>query len=134
MQGNSHFNFLSFVPAYTLVSKWQNRLPTRNRVSEVSKSSYNFVVPIGFDFDVECLYVGGMKLLKCTKFRNILKNNKVAIVVDDLRSIDPLDPRIKRVYGTTDIVTHQGDYMENTDRPNSQYIRVNPKKKWSWEK
>ena len=90
------------------------------------------VVPVGFDFDGEYLYVGGMNLLKSTKFRNVLKNNKVAIVVDDLKSIDPWDPRGIRIYGTADIVTRQGGYMENTDQPNPQYIRVNPKKKWSW--
>ena len=90
------------------------------------------VVPVGFDFDGEYLYVGGMNLLKSTKFRNVLKNNKVAMVVDDLKSIDPWDPRGIRIYGTADIVTRQGGYMENTDHPNPQYIRVNPKKKWSW--
>jgi pyridoxamine 5'-phosphate oxidase family protein len=87
------------------------------------------VVPVGFDFDREYLYVGGMNLLKSTKFRNVLKNNKIAIVVDDLKSIDPWDPRGVRIYGTADIVTRQGGYMENTDQPNPQYIRVNPKKK-----
>src|SRR4030095_15148289 len=76
------------------------------------------VVPVGFDFDGEYLYVGGMNLLKSTKFRNVLKNNKVAIVVDDLKSIDPWDPRGIRIYGTADIVTRQGGYMENTDQPN----------------
>jgi len=50
------------------------------------------VVPVGFDFDGEYLYVGGMNLLKSTKFRNVLKNDKVAIVVDYLKSIDPWDP------------------------------------------
>jgi pyridoxamine 5'-phosphate oxidase family protein len=30
-----------------------------------------------------------MNLLKSTKFRNVLKNNKFAIVVDNLKSIDP---------------------------------------------
>jgi len=75
------------------------------------------VVPVGFDFDGEYLYVGGMNLLKSTKFRNVLKNNKVAIVVDDLKSIDPWDPRGIRIYGTADIVTRQGGYMENTDHP-----------------
>ena len=76
------------------------------------------VVPVGFDFDGEYLYVGGMNLLKSTKFRNVLKYNKVAIVVDDLRSIDPWNPRGVRIYGTADIVTRQGGYMENTDQPN----------------
>jgi len=75
------------------------------------------VVPVGFDFDGEYLYVGGMNFLKSTKFRNVLKNNKVAIVVDDLKSIDPWDPRGIRIYGTADIVTRQGGYMENTDHP-----------------
>jgi pyridoxamine 5'-phosphate oxidase family protein len=30
-----------------------------------------------------------MNLLKFTKYKNILKNNKVAIVIDDLKSVDP---------------------------------------------
>jgi pyridoxamine 5'-phosphate oxidase family protein len=33
------------------------------------------VVPVGFDFDGEYLYVGGMNLLKSTKYKNVLKNN-----------------------------------------------------------
>jgi pyridoxamine 5'-phosphate oxidase family protein len=90
------------------------------------------VVPVGFDFDGEYLYVGGMNLVKSTKFRNVLQNNKVAIVVDDLKSIDPWDPRGIRIYGIADIVTRQGGYMENTDHPNPQYIRISPNKKWSW--
>ena len=47
------------------------------------------VVPVGFDFDGEYLYVGGMNLLKSTKYRNVLKNHKVAIIIDDLKTIDP---------------------------------------------
>jgi pyridoxamine 5'-phosphate oxidase family protein len=43
------------------------------------------VAPVGFDFDGEYLYVGGMNLLKSTKYRNVIKNTKVAIVVDDLK-------------------------------------------------
>jgi pyridoxamine 5'-phosphate oxidase family protein len=90
------------------------------------------VAPVGFDFDGEYLYVGGMNLLKSTKYRNVMKNNKVAIVVDDLKTIDPWDPRGIRIYGIADIVTRQGGYMENTGHPNPQYIRINPNKKWSW--
>jgi pyridoxamine 5'-phosphate oxidase family protein len=51
------------------------------------------VVPVGFDFDGDYFYVGGMNLLKSTKYKNALRNNKVAIVIDDLKSIDPWDPR-----------------------------------------
>ena len=108
------------------------RIATAAASTEQEGSAQPDVVPVGFDFDGEYLYVGGMNLLNSTKFRNVLKNNKVAIVVDDLKSIDPWDPRGIRIYGTADIVTRQGGYMENTDHPNPQYIRVNPKKKWSW--
>ena len=47
------------------------------------------VVPVGFDFDGDYFYVGGMNILKSTKYKNVLKNNKVAIVIDDLKSVDP---------------------------------------------
>lgn len=89
------------------------------------------VVPVGFDFD-DYFYVGGMNILKSTKYKNVLKNNKVAIVIDDLRSIDPWDPRGIKVYGTADVVTRQGGYMEGTGHPNPSYIRIKPDKKWSW--
>ena len=100
--------------------------------AQLQESAQPDVVPVGFDFDGEYLYVGGMNLVKSTKFRNVLQNNKVAIVVDDLKSIDPWHPRGIRIYGIADIVTRQGGYLENTDHPNPQYIRVSPKKKWSW--
>lgn len=86
--------------------------------AQLQESTQPDVVPVGFDFDGEYLYVGGMNLVKSTKFRNVLQNNKVAIVVDDLKSIDPWDPRGIRIYGIADIVTRQGGYLENTDHPN----------------
>lgn len=90
------------------------------------------VAPVGFDFDGEYFYVGGMNLLKSTKYRNVLKNGRVAIVVDDLKSVSPWEPRGIRVYGTADIVTRQGGYMQQTGHPSPTYIRIKPLKKWSW--
>jgi pyridoxamine 5'-phosphate oxidase family protein len=96
------------------------------------------VVPVGFDFDSEYFYyVSGINLLKSTKYKNVLKNDKAALVIDDLKSVNPWDPRGIRIYGTADIVTRQDGYMERgTDHPNNnphhQYIRIRPVKKWSW--
>jgi pyridoxamine 5'-phosphate oxidase family protein len=90
------------------------------------------VVPVGFDFDGDYFYVGGMNILKSTKYKNVLKNSKAAIVTDDLKSIDPWDPRGIKVYGTADVVTRQGGYMEGTGHANPRYIRIKPDKKWSW--
>ena len=108
------------------------RIATTATLTQEEKSIQPDVVPVGFDFDGEYLYVGGMNLIKSTKYRNVLKNNKVAIVVDDLKSIDPWEARGIKVYGTADIITRQGGHMENSDHPNPQYIRITPKNKWSW--
>ena len=61
-----------------------------------------------------------------------LQNNKVAIVIDDLKTVDPWDPRGMKIYGDADIVTRQGGYIDGTGHSNPQYTRINPKKKWSW--
>jgi pyridoxamine 5'-phosphate oxidase family protein len=105
---------------------------TKEKEQGENRSLQPDVVPVGFDFDGEYLYVGGMNILKSTKYKNILKNNKVAIVIDDLKSIDPWDPRGVKIYGTADEVTRQGGYMEGTGHANPIYIRISPKKKWSW--
>jgi pyridoxamine 5'-phosphate oxidase family protein len=90
------------------------------------------VVPVGFDFDGEYFYVSGMNLLKSTKYKNIQKNPRVALVVDDLKSVNPWEPRGIRIYGIADIVTRQDGYMQQTDHPSTTYIRIKPLKKWSW--
>jgi len=109
------------------------RIATAAVSTHEERSGQPNVVPVDFDFDGNYFYVGGMNLLKSTKYRNVLKNNKVALVIDDLKSIDPWDPRRMKIYGTADIVTRQGGYMDRTDHPNPQYIRITPKRKWSWE-
>ena len=53
-------------------------------------------------------------------------------MIDDLRSINPWDPRGIRIYGLADTVDRKEGYMSNTDHPQSRYIRIRPTKKWSW--
>src|SRR5437879_13547705 len=72
------------------------------------------VVPVGFDFDGQYFYVGGINILKSRKYKNVLKNNKVALVIDDLMTIDPWYARGIRMYGNDDIVTSKSDYMVQT--------------------
>jgi pyridoxamine 5'-phosphate oxidase family protein len=90
------------------------------------------VVPVGFDFDGQYFYVSGMNLLKSTKYKNARKNPRVALVIDDLNSVDPWEPRGIRIYGIADVVTRQGGYMQQTDHESATYIRIKPQKKWSW--
>ena len=65
---------------------------------------------MGFDFDGEYFYVSGMNLLKSTMYKNVQKNPRVALVVDELRSANPWEPRGIRIYGMADTVNRQGGY------------------------
>jgi pyridoxamine 5'-phosphate oxidase family protein len=51
-------------------------------------------------------------------------------VIDDLKSIDPWEPRGIRIYGIADTVDRQAGYMTNTNHPQSRYIRIQSTKKW----
>ena len=90
------------------------------------------VVPVGFDFDGEFLYVSGMNILKSTKYKNVLKNRNVAIVIDDLKTVDSWDPRGIRIYGDADVVTRRGGYIDPSGNSEHHYIRIRPVMKWSW--
>ncbi len=108
------------------------------RISTVSPDDLQpDVSPVGFEFDGEYFYVGGIDLPKTRKYKNVLKNEKVALVIDDLKTANPWAPRAVRIYGTADIITRQGGYMDrahsaSSSSPPPSYIRIRPLKKWSW--
>jgi pyridoxamine 5'-phosphate oxidase family protein len=108
------------------------------RISTVSPEDLQpDVSPVGFDFDGEYFYVGGINLSNTRKYKNVLKNKKVALVIDDLETVNPWAPRAIRIYGTADIVTRQGGYMDRAHSSSSSssppsYIRIRPLQKWSW--
>ena len=107
------------------------RIATAATESLSEESMEPDVVPVGFDFDGDYFYVGGMSILKSRKYKNLLKNNKVALVIHDSKTVDPWDPRHQNSC-TADIVTRKGGYMEGTGHSEATYIRIKPKKKWSW--
>jgi pyridoxamine 5'-phosphate oxidase family protein len=78
------------------------------RLATVSPSGQPHVVPIGFEFDGEFFHFGGYHITKSLKFRNIQKNNKVGLVVDDLVSVKPWIPRFIIIRGTAEILTEKG--------------------------
>jgi pyridoxamine 5'-phosphate oxidase family protein len=88
------------------------------------------VAPVGFEFDGKYFYIGSIKqeILRSTpRYQNVKKGNKdVALVIDDIVSIDPWKPRGIRVNGTADIVRRKGQFGQG------EYIRIKPKLSWSW--
>jgi len=78
------------------------------RLATVSPSGQPHVVPVAFEFDGEFFYFGGYNITKSLKFKNLQRNNKVGLVVDDLISTNPWTPRFVIIRGTVEILTEKG--------------------------
>lgn len=96
------------------------------RFATASPAGQPDVVAVSYEFDGEVFHIGGLRQKKTVKYKNVLKNPLVALVVDDLESVDPWRPRGIRVYGKGDVVQRKG-FLGPGD-----YIRVTPGAKWSW--
>ena len=68
------------------------------------------VVPLAFRYNPETdtIDVGGHDFAKRKKYRDVQHNPRVAIVIDDLASIDPWRPRMMEVRGEADILATGG--------------------------
>jgi pyridoxamine 5'-phosphate oxidase family protein len=96
------------------------------RIATASEEHQPDVAPVGFDFDGTYFYVGGINLPTTLKYKNIQKNPKVSLVIDDLESINPWRPRGTKIHGIADLTTREGHVGAGT------YIRIKPREKWSW--
>lgn len=97
------------------------------RLATVSDDGQPDVVPVGFEFDGTYLYVGGLDPARTRKFRNVRAGHpKVAIVVDDLVSVDPWTPRSLRIYGTAELLRREGQFGSG------DYMRITPATSWSF--
>jgi pyridoxamine 5'-phosphate oxidase family protein len=97
------------------------------RISTVAPDGQPDVAPVGFEFDGTYFYVGGHDPVKTRKFRNVdAGNTKVALVIDDLKSVDPWRPRFLRVYGTAELVEREGQFGT------ASYMRITPTVSWSF--
>jgi pyridoxamine 5'-phosphate oxidase family protein len=97
------------------------------RISTVAPDGQPDVAPVGFEFDGTHFYVGGHDPVRTRKFRNVdAGNEKVALVIDDLKSVDPWRPRFVRVYGTAEFVEREGQFGTGP------YLRITPTVSWSF--
>jgi pyridoxamine 5'-phosphate oxidase family protein len=97
------------------------------RIATVGADGQPDVAPVGFEFDGTYIYVGGIDPTKTRKFRNVQAgNDKVALVIDDMVSIDPWTPRFMRIYGTAELIERQGQFGP------APYMRITPTVSWSW--
>ena len=97
------------------------------RIATVSRDGQPDAVPVGFEYDGTHLYIGGIDPVRTRKFRNVRDgNNKVAVILDDLPSVDPWVPRYLRIYGEAELVEREGRFGAGS------YLRITPTVSWSF--
>ena len=97
------------------------------RIATVAPDGQPDVVTVSFDFDGHRFFIGGLNNPTTRKFRNVQAGeDRVALVLDDLASVEPYRPRGLRVYGHAEIVERKGYAGPG------QYLAVTPDKHWSW--
>jgi pyridoxamine 5'-phosphate oxidase family protein len=73
------------------------------------------VVPTSYRYNAELntVDVGGIRVAQTKKFRDVQANGWAAIVVDDLKTIDPWQPRMLEIRGPAEAITEGGDALGN---------------------
>jgi pyridoxamine 5'-phosphate oxidase family protein len=99
------------------------------RLATLGDDAQPDVVPVAVEFDGTFLWVGGGATVQDTrKFRNIdAGHHNVAMVIDDLVSLDPFIARGLRIYGRAE------QPFERTGLVGpGTYLRITPTVSWSW--
>ncbi len=97
------------------------------RLATVSTTGQPDVTPVGFEFDGVYFYIGGRNPVDTRKHKNVRAGNtRVALVVDDLASVNPWNPRGIRIYGEAQLVQREGRFGPG------EYMRITPTLSWSW--
>ncbi len=97
------------------------------RIATVSKGLQPDVAPVGYELEGDKFVIPSLDMEKTLKYKNIKNGNpKVALVIDDLESVNPWKPRGIKVHGTAEIVERTGRFGKGL------YIEITPQKVWSW--
>jgi pyridoxamine 5'-phosphate oxidase family protein len=99
------------------------------RLATVGAGGQPDVVPVAFEFDGSVFWIGGAgpSVAGTRKFRNLRHHDQVALVIDDLVSLEPFIARSLRVYG----VAEQPIERVGMVGP-GLYSRITPTVSWSW--
>jgi pyridoxamine 5'-phosphate oxidase family protein len=97
------------------------------RIATVDNDVLPTVDAVGFEFDGTRFYIGGHQLEKTRKYKNILAgHHKVSLIIDDLKSLQPWQPRGIRIHGIAEIIQRQGHLGPGS------YLAITPMVSWSW--
>jgi pyridoxamine 5'-phosphate oxidase family protein len=98
------------------------------RIATADAGGQPHVVPVSFRYNPEAdtIDVGGHGFPGRKKFRDVQANPRVAIVVDDLASVDPWRPRMLEVRGQAEVLASGGEAIGQGFDP--AMFRIRPKR------
>ncbi len=93
------------------------------RLATVGADGTPHVVPVGWIYNAarDTIDIGGHELERTKKFRDVARNGRAAIVIDDLASTDPWHPRGVEVRGRGEAIALP-----------TPLIRIHPERIVSW--
>jgi pyridoxamine 5'-phosphate oxidase family protein len=93
------------------------------RLATVGPDGTPHVVPVGWIYNAarDAIDIGGHELEQSKKFRDVARNGRAAIVIDDLESTDPWRPRAIEVRGRGEAIPMP-----------TPLIRIHPERIISW--
>lgn len=109
------------------------------RLATVGKDGRPHVMPVGFflDPESETIVIGSAaEMARSKKFRDARANPEVAVVIDDLASVDPWTPRGIEVRGVAEAHLTGGAEVGRRLGANfpfdEVYLRIHPRRVVSW--
>jgi pyridoxamine 5'-phosphate oxidase family protein len=97
------------------------------RIATVDTDGQPTVDAVGFEFDGARFYIGGHQLETTRKYKNIVAGNrKVSLIIDDLKSLRPWQPRGIRIHGIAEVLQREGHLGP------ASYLAITPVVSWSW--
>jgi pyridoxamine 5'-phosphate oxidase family protein len=98
------------------------------RIATAGADGQPHVVPVAFRYnpDTDTIDVGGHGFAQRKKYRDVQRNPRVAIVIDDLASVEPWRPRMIEVRGEVEVLPTGGETVgAGFDPP---MFRIRPKR------
>jgi pyridoxamine 5'-phosphate oxidase family protein len=104
------------------------------RIATADRNASPHVVPVGFRLsdDGAAIEIGGHNLSKSKKWRDLQANPKIAIVIDDLATVDPWAPRGIEVRGRAELHKSGGVEKFGPGGWDQAWVRIIPQRVISW--
>ena len=97
------------------------------RIATVDAHGQPTVDAVGYSLDGKQILVGTHSPRSSRKYRNIIGGNtNVALIVDDLQSVQPWRPRGIKIHGVAEVMERDGHFGPGS------YIVISPTVSWSW--